>query len=200
MDRGVHRGTRLSIGFVRGDPLICPYHGWRYGEDGQCSFIPAHPDMKPAANLCLPRFAASEEGGLLWVSAGSPPSAPPNLKGFHYCRSLVVPIAPADLAAMIPSLRFGPSAALDYSVGEPEPGLVAITAADGGLAETRLIALQPEGEGSSVLHFLVAAGGGEAAARLTAAAQWVKRLRWFLTNGGPEVQSFNPWGREVCRQ
>jgi nitrite reductase/ring-hydroxylating ferredoxin subunit len=34
--RCVHRGTALSLGTVRGDQIVCPYHGWRYDADGRC--------------------------------------------------------------------------------------------------------------------------------------------------------------------
>lgn len=218
---------------MRGDQLVCPYHGWHYGEDGQCSFIPAHPDMKPPENLCLPRFSAVEEAGLLWISPGTPASAPLVLGDYLYCRSLAVQIDAADLTEMVSSLRFLPSAlaaegdplrpwgcladegqagrerlhwsrpgdevlAVGYSVAEPGPGLVAITAEGDGLKETRLIAFQPEGEGRTVLHFLIAEGSGEVAACRQAVAVWARRLRWFLENSGADVQSYNPWGREVC--
>src|SRR5687767_2567596 len=46
-DRCPHRGMRLSFGFVRGEDISCLYHGWRYGADGGCRFIPAHPELEP---------------------------------------------------------------------------------------------------------------------------------------------------------
>jgi nitrite reductase/ring-hydroxylating ferredoxin subunit len=36
-----HLGARLSNGFVKGDRLVCPLHGWEYGTDGICQRIPA---------------------------------------------------------------------------------------------------------------------------------------------------------------
>jgi thiazole synthase len=35
-DLCVHRGTRLSLGQVRNDCLVCPYHFWEYDASGQC--------------------------------------------------------------------------------------------------------------------------------------------------------------------
>jgi len=31
-DLCVHRGTRLSLGKIQDETLICPYHGWTYNE------------------------------------------------------------------------------------------------------------------------------------------------------------------------
>ena len=39
-DLCVHRGTALSLGWIAGDELVCPYHGWRYRADGRCVAIP----------------------------------------------------------------------------------------------------------------------------------------------------------------
>ena len=46
-NRCPHRGMRLSFGLVRGEDLLCIYHGWRYGPSGACAAIPAHPDLDP---------------------------------------------------------------------------------------------------------------------------------------------------------
>ena len=29
-----HKGARLSAGCIRGGELVCPYHGWRFNQDG----------------------------------------------------------------------------------------------------------------------------------------------------------------------
>lgn len=33
----LHRGSRLTLGRLEGDELVCAYHGWRYGVDGYCT-------------------------------------------------------------------------------------------------------------------------------------------------------------------
>src|SRR5438132_499555 len=52
-DRCVHRGTRLSIGRIEGDEVVCGYHGWRYGAAGRCTHIPSQPTQKLPDNACV---------------------------------------------------------------------------------------------------------------------------------------------------
>ena len=67
-NRCVHRGTRLSIGANTGKEIKCQYHGWRYGsQTGQCTFIPAHPDMEPSPRYCINTFECIEKYGYVWV-------------------------------------------------------------------------------------------------------------------------------------
>ncbi len=69
----VHRGTALSLGWVSGSELVCPYHGWRYGPDGRCVAIPqlAEPGRVPA-KARVPAFRAQERYGLIWVALAEP--------------------------------------------------------------------------------------------------------------------------------
>jgi phenylpropionate dioxygenase-like ring-hydroxylating dioxygenase large terminal subunit len=71
-DRCPHRGTRLSIGRVDGQDLVCAYHGWRYAPGGECIRIPAHPELAPPASACLATHPVRERYGLLWACAGEP--------------------------------------------------------------------------------------------------------------------------------
>ena len=72
-DLCVHRGTALSLGWVAGDELVCPYHAWRYGADGRCTAIPQKED--PAAVPAKARvrsFLVQERYGLIWVALEEP--------------------------------------------------------------------------------------------------------------------------------
>ena len=72
-DLCVHRGTALSLGWVKGDELVCAYHGWRYGADGRCVAIPQKED--PAAVPAKARvraFRVQERYGLIWVALEEP--------------------------------------------------------------------------------------------------------------------------------
>ncbi|MFN8633487.1 MAG: aromatic ring-hydroxylating dioxygenase subunit alpha [Chloroflexota bacterium] len=71
-DLCIHRGTRLSLGQVRGQSIECPYHGWTYGPDGRCTLIPAHPDQTPPAKAVVRTYRATVQFGLVWVSLGDP--------------------------------------------------------------------------------------------------------------------------------
>jgi phenylpropionate dioxygenase-like ring-hydroxylating dioxygenase large terminal subunit len=72
-DLCVHRGTRLSLGWVEDGQLVCPYHGWRFDPDGRVARIPAIPKERPIpAKACAQRFACVERYGLVFVCLGTP--------------------------------------------------------------------------------------------------------------------------------
>jgi vanillate O-demethylase monooxygenase subunit len=62
-----HRGVPLSMGHVEGEEIVCAYHGLRYGPDGRCRKIPAHPDLTPSTKFTVSTFPAVERYGLLWT-------------------------------------------------------------------------------------------------------------------------------------
>ena len=73
LDLCVHRGTALSLGWVSGDELVCPYHGWRYRADGRCAAIPQLADpsrVPPKARIAA--FRCQERFGLVWVALEEP--------------------------------------------------------------------------------------------------------------------------------
>ncbi|MCD2185035.1 Rieske 2Fe-2S domain-containing protein [Rhizobium sp. GN54] len=87
-DRCPHRGMRLSHGFVRGETLSCIYHGWSYGQAGNCLRIPAHPGLAPPETIRVATHPVEEVGGVLWVGVGEPATQPPQLAGLVPLRSL----------------------------------------------------------------------------------------------------------------
>ena len=76
LDLCIHRGAKLSLGEVRpgvgGDCLVCPYHGWRYAESGQCVSIPAHPGLIPPVKARAQVFKVRERYGVIWICLGEP--------------------------------------------------------------------------------------------------------------------------------
>ncbi|MFT5196573.1 MAG: phenylpropionate dioxygenase-like ring-hydroxylating dioxygenase large terminal subunit [Cellvibrionaceae bacterium] len=71
-DLCIHRGTKLSMGWIKDGCLVCPYHGWNYDESGQCVKIPAHPDQVPPTKAKAKTYQAKVRYGLIWVTQGEP--------------------------------------------------------------------------------------------------------------------------------
>jgi phenylpropionate dioxygenase-like ring-hydroxylating dioxygenase large terminal subunit len=72
-DLCIHRGTRLSLGWVDQGQLVCPYHGWCYNESGAVTKIPAIPADRPIpAKARAEKYHCSERYGLVFVCVGEP--------------------------------------------------------------------------------------------------------------------------------
>ncbi len=77
VDRCPHRDARLSVGWVDGCHLVCPYHGWEYGADGRCARIPQFDDgalLPPLARLASVR--SDERYGWVWACLDDDPVLP----------------------------------------------------------------------------------------------------------------------------
>ena len=80
----MHRGTALSLGWVNGDELVCPYHGWRYRADGRCAAIPQLEDpSRVPAKARIPVFRCQERYGLIWVALEEPRWPLPEVPGLE---------------------------------------------------------------------------------------------------------------------
>lgn len=139
VDRCPHRGMRLSLGFVRGESLSCLYHGWRYGADGGCIGIPAHPDLVPPRTITATTYPVIEAAGLIWLALGDAAGTPPAPDG-AWTGAISVTID-RDAASV--------AAALDDTAG-------------------RFAAVQPVLPGRARLHVAVADGGDAVATCLWA--------------------------------
>jgi len=79
-DRCSHREAPLSQGTIESGCLRCPYHGWLFGEAGQCVEIPSSGKasaIAPGAHLNT--LAIEEHYGLVWLCPGEPAAAVPHL-------------------------------------------------------------------------------------------------------------------------
>ena len=170
-DRCPHRGMRLSFGFVRGDVLTCLYHGWRYGADGSCRFIPAHPDLTPPKTICVDAYVCVEQSGLVWMRRAGADGAP--AVAFEAetipARSLAIDAQPDSVFAI---LKREAGAAL---LG-PNVVSLALPGTDGN-SERLIAALQPALEGRSMLHLQVAGATGNEAHLQKLASRWAERFR-----------------------
>jgi len=69
-----HLGADLGLGRVVGETIECPFHGWRYGADGRCTFIPAASEVPLFARQTT--YPVVERHGLVFFFNGSEPLFP----------------------------------------------------------------------------------------------------------------------------
>jgi len=69
-DLCIHRGAKLSLGTVRNECLVCPYHAWEYDGAGRCVHIPSQPERVPPLRARANVFRVVERYGLVWVCVG----------------------------------------------------------------------------------------------------------------------------------
>ncbi len=103
-DRCPHRGTRLSIGKIENDELICAYHGWRFAGSGLCTHFPALPELKPPAHACAAAYRVEEHYGLVWVCVGEPRSGVLPFPEYHNSGLRKVLCGPYQVAASGPRI------------------------------------------------------------------------------------------------
>lgn len=74
-DLCIHRGAALSLGEVKNDCLVCPYHAWEYDDSGACVHIPQLPEGKAIPKKAkATSYSCIEKYGLIWVNfAGNEP-------------------------------------------------------------------------------------------------------------------------------
>ncbi len=68
LGHGIH-GHRDQGGEIRGDTIVCPFHGWRYDGDGYCVEVPYAKNMPPKLKdkPCLKAWPVSEKNGIVWL-------------------------------------------------------------------------------------------------------------------------------------
>lgn len=90
-----HRAAPLSAGAFHREAsgvetVECPYHGWRFGQDGACAAIPSLTDAQAmdVSRIRVRRYPVAESQGLVfvWVAgdargAGEPDQPPPVFPG-----------------------------------------------------------------------------------------------------------------------
>ena len=62
-----HRRMSLAAGQVKGEQLVCAYHGWRFDQDGT-----VHCPLMPSAGLRHSAFQVQEAHGLIWLRQPQP--------------------------------------------------------------------------------------------------------------------------------
>ncbi|WP_242053981.1 Rieske 2Fe-2S domain-containing protein [Nostoc sp. FACHB-888] len=75
-DRCPHRAARLSDGQIIDGKIECSYHGWQFGNNGQCLHIPQLPtNAKIPVNACVSSFKVLELKGIIWMWPGEAETA-----------------------------------------------------------------------------------------------------------------------------
>jgi phenylpropionate dioxygenase-like ring-hydroxylating dioxygenase large terminal subunit len=77
LDRCSHRNYPLSAGALVGDEVQCGYHGLRFDACGGCTWAPGQDRIPSRADVPTRRLI--ERGPWLWVWAGDPDDADPDL-------------------------------------------------------------------------------------------------------------------------
>ena len=71
-DRCPHRSAQLSRGWVDGNAIVCPYHGWAYDGAGACVRVPQRPDSQGLRGTAVTSYRCAARYGHLWVALDEP--------------------------------------------------------------------------------------------------------------------------------
>jgi phenylpropionate dioxygenase-like ring-hydroxylating dioxygenase large terminal subunit len=68
-----HRGVALSAGELKGDCIMCPFHGFEYDASGRCTLIPANGRSTPVPKAFqVQAYPTHEAHGLIFIWWGQP--------------------------------------------------------------------------------------------------------------------------------
>ncbi len=67
LDRCPHRNVPLSQGWVRGDSIICKYHGWQFDANGICQDVPGLCDTNNDTKRNVTAYPVIEQNNFIWV-------------------------------------------------------------------------------------------------------------------------------------
>ena len=79
-----HRGVSLWFGRNEECGLRCPYHGWKYDVNGNCTELPSEPEETGMRDrIKLKSYPTIERGGVIWTYMG-PPELQPEPPGLEW--------------------------------------------------------------------------------------------------------------------
>jgi len=79
-----HRGVSLWFGRNEECGLRCPYHGWKYDVNGNCTELPSEPEETGMrGRIKLKAYPTIEAGGVIWTYMG-PPELQPEPPGLEW--------------------------------------------------------------------------------------------------------------------
>lgn len=72
-DTCIHRGGSLGKGWVDGDCVVCPYHGWQYDGSGACTSIPSQRKGNAPGRAKVDSYPIAERYGIVFAFMGDLP-------------------------------------------------------------------------------------------------------------------------------
>lgn len=79
-----HRGVALSIGEVKGDCIMCPFHGFEFNAAGRCTVIPANGrNAAPPKAFQVRAYPTHEAHGLIFIFWGEDAVQPARPRWFE---------------------------------------------------------------------------------------------------------------------
>jgi len=73
-----HRGVSLWFGRNEEGGIRCPYHGWKYDVNGQCTEVPSEPaESGFCQKIKLTSYPMIDKGGVIWTYMGPKDTIPP---------------------------------------------------------------------------------------------------------------------------
>ncbi len=72
-----HRAAPLSAGRIREQTVECPYHGWRFANNGVCTHIPSalQDGDIDVSRIRVRSYPVREQDGLIWVYFAADPKS-----------------------------------------------------------------------------------------------------------------------------
>jgi phenylpropionate dioxygenase-like ring-hydroxylating dioxygenase large terminal subunit len=154
-DLCIHRGSRLSKGFVRDDRIVCPYHGWNYDGTARCVLIPAAPAEPPLKKARAIAYRAMEKYGFVWACLGTPTQEIPDFPEWNDPSYKKVICGPYKFRSgfravenfMDPTHFPFVHAGVNGIIDQPDPiGAYEVHETDAGLATSEIRVTQPYGD------------------------------------------------------
>lgn len=63
-----HRSVKLSLGHIKDNCIVCPFHGFEFDTSGSCQLVPE--TKKSAVNLKVQSYPVVEKYGFVWLCLG----------------------------------------------------------------------------------------------------------------------------------
>ncbi len=74
-NRCPHRWAPLSMGWIKGNDIVCRYHGLQFGPDGGCTLIPTQTKVPSVAKVRS--YPVLEQAPFVWIWTGDPARVDP---------------------------------------------------------------------------------------------------------------------------